>query len=105
MKTSLSLASRPPRLASASAVQRLRKSAEMRSRFSPLATAKMKGLVLDQLEADMPSVSSWSMSFGSTGLGKKSRVLRREAKKADKEAGSIFLYRAISFMISSLEPH
>ncbi len=52
----------------------------MRSRISSVATATLKGRVFDQLGAVRLSLSIYWISSGATGVGTKSRVLRREAK-------------------------
>ena len=79
-------ASTPPFRAFESAAHRFKNSLLIRSRTSPLATATLNGLVFDQLGAVRESVRSFSMSSCGTGVGKKSLVLRRSAKKLEKSA-------------------
>ncbi len=85
-----SLGQKPPMRAAESAAQRLKNSALIRSRVSPLATATKNGRVFDQLGAVRASVSRASIISGGTGVGKKSLVLRRDAANSDHCSGVIF---------------
>jgi hypothetical protein len=55
--------------------------------MSPVATATLKGRVFDQLGAVRLSFKICSIISGGTGVERKSRVLRLEAKNFEKSSG------------------
>ena len=60
----------------------------MRSLRLPVAIATLKGLVLDQLGAVKASFKSSSITSEETSSGRKSRVLRLEAKNSENSGNS-----------------
>ncbi len=81
------LLKKPFRMILESTPQRERNSPLIRSRISPEAIATLNGRVLDQLGAVRLSASIVSRSSGDIGVGRKSRVLRREARNCEKSSG------------------
>jgi hypothetical protein len=65
------------------AAQRDKNSELIRSRVAPVATATLKGRVLDQLAAVRESLRIWSRISWGIGVGRKSRVLLREARNLE----------------------
>jgi hypothetical protein len=68
-------------------LQRDKNSLLILSRVSPVATATLKGRVFDQLGAVRLSFRIDSIISGATGVGRKSRVLRREARNSENASG------------------
>ncbi len=79
----LNLFAKPLRMILERTLHRDRNSSLILSRMSPEATATLKGRVFDQLGAVRLSCRIFSIISGGTGVRRKSRVLRREARNSE----------------------